>query len=298
MTDLGYEIGDTIILTVEKPCTFYQASEASNETWPKGTKLVITNVYHDGDVYAKNDKGISRMIRKEEFETVKIDLSNVTIGNITIHDNINGELIARHYERIEKDKKKQQEEEEKKREEYYRLYGTRYPTQYQLHPELYNNPSSSSDYFNMRFYEWSEIYDSPRIFTSRKEFLKFIADSKIEVSDEDKRQINYNSGLYAICAKNTSTLLLSNTFFNLKKAFEEFKPKVEKFILTKTDNAYTYLRTVTYNKDGQLSGFTFGNKREDARIFDTKEKAEEAAKHVKERTANFIKLEVQTVYST
>ena len=292
--DYAYKVGDVIILTVDKPCTYSYGSEY-NETWPKGKKLTITTVYHDGDVYAKDEHGVSRMVRKEEFDIITIDLKSIEIGNITIHDNVNGELITRHYNRVKKEEAKKKEEEEKKRDEYQEKYGTRYPSYRQLHPEEFPETVNPYDYGYIKFYEWSNIFGKEKLFKSKKEFNDFLSESKIEVSEEDKKVIRDNVSLYGICAKGTSILILSNSYESLKKAFEEFSTKKDAFILTKNDNAYTYLRTVTYDKEGHLSGFTFGNKRDEACVFDTKQKAEEAAEHVKERTANFIKLNVQSI---
>ena len=298
--NFGYSAGDTIELLVDKEGYNYSYSsyDKNNEVWKKGTKLVISRVYYDGDVYATKGN-VSRMVRKEEFKVYHVDLSGIVIGKVAIHSNVNSELINNHYKRIKEEEEKKKKEEEKMRDEYQKKYGTRYPTDYQLHPEKYKrentfvNNDYSTKYFN--FYEWSNLDSAPRRFTTLKYFIDFLDNSKIHYTAEDKSHLSTLTYAYCTCTKGKPDLLIANTVYGLRELLEKFSSSDEsetttKWILCKDTNRYTYLRTVSYNKDGDVSSFTFCDIKSEAYVFTDKEKALKVSEAIKKKTADFINL--------
>ena len=299
-----YSTGDIIELLVDKEGYNYSYSsyDKNNEVWKKGTKLVISRVYYDGDVYATKGT-VSRMVRKEEFKVYNVDLSGVVIGKVAIHSNVNSELINNHYKRIKEEEEKKKKAEEKMRDEYQRIYGTRYPTDYQLHPEKYKREETdySTKYFN--FYEWSNLESIPRRFTTLKYFTDFLDNNKIHYTPEDKSHLSTLTYAYCTCIKGKPELLIANTVYGLRELLDRFSSSDEseekteektetaaKWILCKDTNRYTYLRTVTYNKDGDVSSFTFCDIQSEAYVFTDKEKALRVSEDINKKTANFIKL--------
>ena len=295
-----YSAGDIIELLVDKEGYNYSYSsyDKNNEVWKKGTKLVISRVYYDGDVYATKGN-VSRMVRKEEFKVYNVDLSSVVIGKVAIHSNVNSELINNHYKRIKEEEEKKKKAEEKMRDEYQRIYGTRYPTDYQLHPEKYKREETdySTKYFN--FYEWSNLESIPRKFTTLKYFIDFLDNSKIHYTPEDKSHLSTLTYAYCTCTKGKPDLLIANTVYGLRELLDRFSSSDEseekaetdaKWILCKDTNRYTYLRTVTYNKDGDVSSFTFCDIKSEAYVFTDKEKALKVSEDISKKTADFINL--------
>ena len=80
----------------------------------------------------------------------------------------------------------------------------------------YYNPNKFSCYF----YEWSNINNRPKIFTSREEFYKFMNDSKIEYSTAQKVLIDKESWIYASCVPGSPKLLLKQNYYLMKNALE------------------------------------------------------------------------------
>jgi tetratricopeptide (TPR) repeat protein len=184
-------------------------------------------------------------------------------------------------------------------DEYQKKYGTRYPTDYQLHPEKYKrentfvNNDYSTKYFN--FYEWSNLDSAPRRFTTLKYFIDFLDNSKIHYTPEDKNHLSTLTYAYCTCTKGKPDLLIANTVYGLRELLEKFSSSDEsetttKWILCKDTNRYTYLRTVTYNKDGDVSSFTFCDIKSEAYVFTDKEKALKVSEDIKKKTADFINL--------
>ena len=80
----------------------------------------------------------------------------------------------------------------------------------------YYNPNKFSCYF----YEWSNIKNRPRIFTSRDEFYKFLNDCNIEYSSVQKELLDKESWIYASCVPGMSKLLLKQNYYLMKTALE------------------------------------------------------------------------------
>ena len=299
-----YVVGDVIELLTDKESYTYSAvNEADREVWKKGTHLVISKIYYDGDVYAKNDKNVSRMIRKDEFTVIRPDLSAITIGNVTIHSNVSSELIENHYKRIKEDAEKKRKEEEELREEYLKKYGTRYPSYYQLHPdEKPKSPYNESMYPLIKFYEWSDLNSIPRQFTSLTYFLQFLDNNYIHYTFEDKNYLSNMTYAYCTCIRGKAELLIAATINGLESMLERFSKNEEEveekssandgfdWILCKDTNRYTYLKTITYTESGDVSSFTFGDVRDEAHKFDKKDEALKASAGIKNKTAGFIDL--------
>ncbi len=89
-------------------------------------------------------------------------------------------------------------------------------------PKTYNYTNSyyNSNKFNCYFYEWSNINNRPRIFTSRSEFYKFLDESKIEYSEAQKELIDKESWIYGSCVVGTPRLLLKQNYYLMKCALE------------------------------------------------------------------------------
>ncbi len=292
-----YSVGDTIELTVDKQGYAYQTFGSYSDTWKKGDKLVISRVYSDGDVYATKDD-VSRLIKKDEFVFHAPDLSGIVIGNVTIHSNMNGKLISKHYDRLKEEEKRKKEEEEKKREEYLEKYGTRYPTSAQLRNEGRDAYAYGSGGFCIKFFEWSNLESTPRTFCNTKYFFDFLDNNSIKYSNEDRKFLLNSTYAYCTCIRGKAELLISTTLTGLhtllekysKQDNEEEKQSYSQWILCKETNRYTFLRTITYNESGDVSSFTFGDSRDEAHVFNSKDDAMKAGEDVKKKTAGFIDL--------
>ena len=84
----------------------------------------------------------------------------------------------------------------------------------------YSNSSYNPNSFSCYFYEWSNINNRPRIFTSRTEFYKFMDDSKIEYSEAQKDLIDKERWIYGSCVPGTPRLLLKQNYYLMKNALE------------------------------------------------------------------------------
>ena len=72
------------------------------------------------------------------------------------------------------------------------------------------------------FYEWSDIKRQPLGFLSIEDFKNFCFKSNIKISGNNNYYLdNINSTIYAICPKNSSKLVLSRDFKNLRKNFSK-----------------------------------------------------------------------------
>ncbi len=145
---------------------------------------------------------------------------------------------------MERDKKRKEEEEKKRKEEEetenMRIYGSRWPndfmkkhkqdyidgkyhgymsewsfehqndyTYHYTHSPQYGGYNKDPDYLDIYFFEWSNIDRKPKEFHSKSNFLRFCADSKIDVPPFTKTEIEgFTKQLFVMCPPGRQDMLL------------------------------------------------------------------------------------------
>lgn len=84
----------------------------------------------------------------------------------------------------------------------------------------YETYSWPGDYWNVFFYEWSNINSEPRHFPYSVEFLKFLDSSKIMPTDENINKIKLmKSGCYITCKPGCTDLIVGENYESMKSQF-------------------------------------------------------------------------------
>ena len=79
-----------------------------------------------------------------------------------------------------------------------------------------NNPFYSS-YFNVRFYEWSNLNSTPKIFQTSFAFFQFLKECNISYTDTQRSMVYAATGVvYATCKYGEASLLVGSTMGSLK----------------------------------------------------------------------------------
>ena len=73
------------------------------------------------------------------------------------------------------------------------------------------------------FYEWSSMNKGAKTFYDRREFMKFLEESKITYTEEQKKKLDYDTYLYVTCYPNKSELMIADTYWKLDTALKEAK---------------------------------------------------------------------------
>ena len=84
----------------------------------------------------------------------------------------------------------------------------------------YDTYSWDGYYYNVYFYEWSDINSNPKRFPYSTALYKFLDSSKINLTDEQNDIIKTRTGIHMICIPGTHDLVLGNTHEELKEKFE------------------------------------------------------------------------------
>ena len=74
--------------------------------------------------------------------------------------------------------------------------------------------------YTVYFYEWSNINNRPRQFSSAEIFLKYLQDSKISYSDYQLKRITEGKWMYASCVPGKSELILVDSYIQLRERLE------------------------------------------------------------------------------
>ena len=97
-----------------------------------------------------------------------------------------------------------------------------YSSSYYSNSHNSNASNSTMDgYINCTFYEWSRIDDKNRKFTRESELFKFLEESKITLTDDDKHSIKHKYMLFITCIPGENRLLISASFYGLQNMLEE-----------------------------------------------------------------------------
>ena len=74
--------------------------------------------------------------------------------------------------------------------------------------------------YTVYFYEWSNINNRPRQFSSAEIFLKYLQDSKINYSEYQLKRITEGKWMYASCIPGKSELILVDSYMQLRERLE------------------------------------------------------------------------------
>lgn len=77
------------------------------------------------------------------------------------------------------------------------------------------NSCSCSNYLKLFFYEWSNVYQTPKTFNKYYEFFDFCRESKIEIDPDLRTRLYQWSTIFATCKKNEPVLIASETYGDL-----------------------------------------------------------------------------------
>ena len=74
--------------------------------------------------------------------------------------------------------------------------------------------------YTVYFYEWSNINNRPRQFSSVEVFIKFLKDSGIHFTDYQEQRLRDGKWFYCSCKFGKSELILCETYMQLKERLE------------------------------------------------------------------------------
>lgn len=72
----------------------------------------------------------------------------------------------------------------------------------------------------IRFFEWSNLCSTPRLFYTFESFLRFLHDSSITISEFDRNLILSTYNPYITCERNRARLIIRNNPADLKLALD------------------------------------------------------------------------------
>ena len=73
----------------------------------------------------------------------------------------------------------------------------------------------------IRFFEWSNLCSTPRLFYTFESFLRFLHDSSITISEFDRNLILSTYNPYITCERNRARLIIRNNSADLKLALDK-----------------------------------------------------------------------------
>lgn len=85
----------------------------------------------------------------------------------------------------------------------------------------YNYGCYNKDYRNIYFYEWGDLMRGAKRFDSINNFIDFLKECKLTLTDEQRNTLEHNSWCYATCVPNRNILMVSEKYLELKAKFEE-----------------------------------------------------------------------------
>jgi hypothetical protein len=183
-----------------------------------------------------------------------------------IRGNINP-LIKR-LEQLEREREEREKAERDARYERERLERERKEAEWKAnHPILdkftyinswnYETYSWPGDYFNIRFYEWSNIESEPRFFSHSIAFYRFLDDCKINLTSEQNNKIKMNPGCHITCIPGTHDIIIGTSYDSLRSQFNTAKvlapvPELETTsnvpaVVNKEDNKPKVLSCAVYD---------------------------------------------------
>lgn len=74
--------------------------------------------------------------------------------------------------------------------------------------------------YTVYFYEWSNINNRPRQFSSSEIFIRYLEDCGIEYTDYQLGRIKEGKWFYASCVPGKNQLLLCDTYIQLRERLE------------------------------------------------------------------------------
>lgn len=85
----------------------------------------------------------------------------------------------------------------------------------------YYNPNNG--YKWICFYEWSNMSSGSKTFKSVNDFLEFLKESNISITESQLEMLNSLSYCYCTCIPNKRILLITNSYYTLKEQLEARK---------------------------------------------------------------------------
>lgn len=82
------------------------------------------------------------------------------------------------------------------------------------------NSQSTINHINCTFYEWSRIDGTTRKFNDEESLYKFLSESKIDVTNEDRYSIRSKYMLFITCIPGENRLLISSSYYGLQNMLE------------------------------------------------------------------------------
>lgn len=79
---------------------------------------------------------------------------------------------------------------------------------------------SYTSYYTVYFYEWSNINNRPRQFSSAYTFIQYLRDSNINYSTYQYQRIYDGKIFYCSCIPGKNELILCNTYVQLRERLE------------------------------------------------------------------------------
>lgn len=91
------------------------------------------------------------------------------------------------------------------------MYGSNYGSTFQGRMEV-----------NIYFYEWSDVFSTPRRFYDAISFELFLEKSGIELEDAHKTFLAHMPTVYVTCKKGSKELVFRNTYVGLQQAVKGY----------------------------------------------------------------------------
>ena len=85
----------------------------------------------------------------------------------------------------------------------------------------YDTYSWTGYLYNVNFYEWSNIDNSPRRFNYSMEFYKFLDSCKINLTDAQNERIKNNMNCHVTCIPGTHDLIVALDYDELKREYQK-----------------------------------------------------------------------------
>jgi hypothetical protein len=116
--------------------------------------------------------------------------------------------------KYERERKEREAKAEAWKKEHWILDKYTFISQYNY--ETYSWPG---DICNVHFYEWSDIYREPIMFSHTVGFFKFLDFSKINVTDADVNKFKANPGCHIVCKPGKNELIVGESYEVMKNKF-------------------------------------------------------------------------------
>ncbi len=121
-------------------------------------------------------------------------------------------------------------------EKFKRLFKEYMSSQTTTYNSTYTSNYKTSTY--IYFYEWSDMSRGCKVFNDTTEFYKFLKESNISCTEEQKNKIHSCSWVYASCIPGINLLIVENQYYALKETLANLnlckdKPKCTSLVISK-----------------------------------------------------------------